>query len=104
MGFGAGYVTISTAPTSIITPHSFEKRNFEHRQYHDSTNLPFMVLLLFALQRAGNTMKNTIDDADYIIDWIALIIIFQCVKNSGHSHSIVNKPFISFIFIDLFSC
>jgi len=29
-----------------------------------------MVLLLFALQRAENTMKNTIDDADYIINWI----------------------------------
>jgi len=27
-----------------------------------------MVLLLSALQRAENTMKNTIDDADYIID------------------------------------
>jgi len=58
MDFGAGYVTISTAPTSMITPHSFEKRYFEHPQYHDSTNLPLMVSLLFALQRAENTMKN----------------------------------------------
>jgi len=36
-----------------------------------------MVLLLFALQRAGNTMKNTIDDADYIINLIIIILIFQ---------------------------
>jgi hypothetical protein len=35
-----------------------------NHKYHDSTNLPLMVLLLFALQRAENTMKNTIDDAD----------------------------------------
>jgi len=27
-----------------------------------------MLSLVFALQRAGNTMKNTIDDADYIIN------------------------------------
>jgi len=33
----------------------------------------------FALQRTENTMKNTIDDADYIINWIDLIVIYQCV-------------------------
>jgi hypothetical protein len=49
-----------------------------------------MVLLLFALQRAGYTMKNTIDDADYIIVWIVFVFIFQHVTNSSHSHSIVN--------------
>jgi len=27
-----------------------------------------MVSLMFVLQRAENTTKNTIDDADYIID------------------------------------
>ncbi len=48
-----------------------------------------MVLLLFALQRAENTMKNTIDDADYIINWLVFVIIIQYVKNTGHSHSIV---------------
>jgi hypothetical protein len=32
-----------------------------------------MVMLLFALQRAGNTMKNTNADADYIINLIVLI-------------------------------
>jgi len=37
-------------------------------------------------------MKNTIDDADYIIDWIVLIIVNQYVTNSGHSHSIINEP------------
>ena len=34
-------------------------------------------------------MKYTIDDADYIIDWIILIVTNQYVINSGHSHSIV---------------
>jgi len=29
-----------------------------------------MVLLLSALQRAESTMKNTIDDADYIVNLI----------------------------------
>ena len=28
-----------------------------------------------------NTMKNTIDDADYIINWSFFIIVFQCVTN-----------------------
>ena len=48
-----------------------------------------MVLLLSALKRAENTMKNTIDDADYIVNKAALVIIIQWVKNTGHSHSIV---------------
>jgi hypothetical protein len=34
-------------------------------------------------------MKNTIDDADYIINGINFIVLIQYVKNSGHSHSIV---------------
>jgi len=54
-----------------------------------------MVLLLSALQHAENTMKKTIDDADYIINWINFIFFNQCVKNSAHSHSIVNEPFLS---------
>ena len=40
-----------------------------------------MVSMSAALLRASNTIKNTIDDADYIIDWIYLIHIIQCVKN-----------------------
>jgi hypothetical protein len=52
-----------------------------------------MVSLAFALQRAGNTMNNTIDDAEYIINLITFIVIFQCVINPCHSHSIVNEPF-----------
>ena len=48
-----------------------------------------MVLMSAALQRAINTMKNTIDDADYIIIWIDLIVINQCVKIASHSHSMV---------------
>ena len=34
-------------------------------------------------------MKNTIDDADYIINWIVFIIINQYVMNPSHSHSMV---------------
>ena len=34
-------------------------------------------------------MKNTIDDADYIINWIVFIVIIQYVTNTSHSHSIV---------------
>ena len=63
-----------------------------------------MVLMSAALQRAINTMKDTIDDAGYIINWIDLIVIHQCVKITGHSHSIVNKLFLSYIFNGLFSC
>ena len=73
-------------------------------KYDDYTNLTLMVSLLLVLQRAGNTMKNTIDDADYIINRIVFILIIQYVINSSHSHSIVNKPFLSFIFNGLFSC
>jgi len=47
-------------------------------------------------------MKNTIDDADYIINWIIFIIIIQYLTNSCHSHSIVNKPFLLIIIIGLF--
>lgn len=36
-----------------------------------------MVSLGFALQPEGNTMKNTIDDADYIINMIDLTINIQ---------------------------
>jgi hypothetical protein len=34
-------------------------------------------------------MKNTIDDADYIIYWIVFIIILQYVTKPCHSHSMV---------------
>ena len=34
-------------------------------------------------------MKNTIDDAEYIINRIVFVFINQCVKNSSHSHSMV---------------
>ena len=48
-----------------------------------------MVSLILALPAAENTMKNTIDDADYIINWIIFILIIQCIMNSCHSHSMV---------------
>jgi len=40
----------------------------ERRQYHASINFSLMVSMSSALLHAINTMKNTIDDADYIID------------------------------------
>ncbi len=48
-------------------------------------------------------MKNTIDDADYIISWVYFIVLNLFVKDSGHSHSIINKPFCLFIVNALFS-
>ena len=50
-----------------------------------------MVSMFSSLLHAIDTMKNTIDDADCIIDWIVLIIAIQCVRNSCHSHSIINE-------------
>lgn len=61
-----------------------------------------MVLLLIALQRVKNTMKNTIDDANHIIYWIVFIINNQYLTNSFHSHSIINKPVLFFKFMQLF--
>jgi hypothetical protein len=61
-----------------------------------------MVLLFSALPHAINTMKNTIDDSDYIIDSSYLIAIFQWVTNTRYSHSIVNKPFFRFTIYGLF--
>jgi hypothetical protein len=62
-----------------------------------------MVSMFSALLHAINTMKNTIDDVDYIVTFISFIFIFQYVINSGHSHSIINKPFLSFIINGFFS-
>lgn len=50
-----------------------------------------MVSLLIVLKRSANTMKHTIDDADYIINCIVFVYIIQYVTNYSHSHSIVNK-------------
>ncbi len=47
-------------------------------------------------------MKNTIDDADYIINMIDLTLIIQLVINFCHSHSIINKTFLDFIINELF--
>lgn len=57
--------------------------------YHASINFPIMVSIFSALLHAANTMKNTIDDADYIIDLSYIIVIFQYVMNSFYSHSMV---------------
>ena len=70
------------------------------KKYLDRTNLPLMVSLGFALQ----AVKNTIDDADYIINLATLILTNQYLINPCHSHSIINKPSLSFIFNGLFSC
>ncbi len=42
--------------------------NAQSSRYHAGISLPLMVLLILALQPAKNTMKYTIDDADYIIN------------------------------------
>jgi len=57
--------------------------------------------MLSALLFAINTMKNTIDDVDYIIHLINIIVIFLYVINSCHSHSIVNEQFLRFNINDL---
>ena len=53
--------------------------------YHASLNFRLMVSIFSALLHAINTMKHTIDDAEYIVDWIVLISINQRVKYSVHS-------------------
>lgn len=58
-----------------------------------------MVSKLSALLRAKNTMENTIDDADHIINLVIFILIIQYVTKPSHSHSIVNELFFTFIFI-----
>ena len=63
-----------------------------------------MVSMFSALLDAINTLKNTIDDAEYIVNKVNLFVIILLVINTGHSHSIVNKPFLSIIFNRLFSC
>ncbi len=60
-----------------------------YQKYHDYTKLPVMVLPDFALQGAENTMKNTINDADYIINLEYLFLLNQYIINFRHSHSIV---------------
>jgi hypothetical protein len=50
-----------------------------------------MVLPVSALLPALNTMRNTIDDADYIINESYFIFIFQWFTNFRHSHSIINE-------------
>jgi len=62
-----------------------------------------MVFMTGADSWSKNTMKNTIYDADYIINWSFFIIVFQCVTNPVYSHSIINKPFLYFIINGLFS-
>lgn len=51
--------------------------------------MPRMVLPDIVLQPAGNTMKNTIDDVDYMINPEYFLLYNQYVINPSHSHSIV---------------
>ena len=53
-----------------------------------------MISMSSAMLHAINTMKNTIDDADYIINWSYVIIVNQLVIYFGHSHSIVAGGFL----------
>jgi len=61
-----------------------------------------MVSMFSALLHAINTIKNTIDDADYIIDWSYFNVIFQYFANSSRSHSIINEPLLRFSINGLF--
>ena len=63
-----------------------------------------MVSMFSALPHAINTMKNTTDDADHIINVIIFIVVFLNITNPDHSHSIINKPFLSITFNGLLSC
>jgi hypothetical protein len=56
---------------------SYRTQAVQALRYHACINLPCMVSMFSALLRTIYTMKNTIDDADYIINWIIFIIIFQ---------------------------
>jgi hypothetical protein len=84
---GVGSVINRAHQHNHATP--VRERESERLPYHDSTNPLLMVSPLFCLNAPENTTKNTIDDADYIINWINLFFLNQCVKNSAHSHSIV---------------
>lgn len=46
-------------------------------------------------------MKNTIDNADYIINCVNLIVTYQYDINSRHSHSIVYDTFFILFFNEL---
>ena len=52
-----------------------------------------MASMFSALVRTTYAMKNTIDDADYIIDFCIFIVIFQYVMKYSYSHSIVAGGF-----------
>ena len=52
-----------------------------------------MVSMLSASLRAKNTMKNTIDNADHVIDLSCFIVIFQYAMISAYSHSMVAGGF-----------
>jgi len=82
--------------------HDMGTAMYAFAQYHDYANLPLMVLPSIALQRVEKTMNNTIDDADHIINLILFVLIIQLVKNSCHSHSIVNEPFFHIAFNGLY--
>ena len=69
-----------------------------NHKYHDSINPPPTLSLIFASRHAVDTMQNTIDDAHYIIDMTCLIIIIRWIRDSGHSHSMVNEHGKSFLF------
>ena len=62
-----------------------------------------MVSTFSALLHAINAMKNTIDDADYIINRLVFIVINQCIVKYAHSHSIVNEHEKFFIFNAVFA-
>ncbi|WP_456380472.1 hypothetical protein [Thiolapillus sp.] len=64
--WGTGNVFNNAHQQNHATP--VREQESERRQYHDSTHSPLMVPPLFCSNAPENTMKNTIDNADYIIN------------------------------------
>ena len=70
-------------------PHGIKMSMQWSLRYHDHPKNPIMVFMTGADFWSKNTMKNTIDDADHIVNFRYFIIIYQYVMNSFYSHSIV---------------
>ena len=58
-------------------------------QYHESLKTLLMVVEYYLNQASGYTMQNTLDNAEERVNRIYFLFIFQKVKNSAYSHSMV---------------
>lgn len=73
-------------------------------RYNARNSTPLMASPPFASLHAVDTIKHTIDDADYAVKYIFNSIFFNGLYYFLHSHSIINELFLSIIFNGLFSC